>query len=63
VKNRRTKKRHLIMDVKENQPVTVYDLFSRFDIELRVFHKDAGRLAIDFNVPGSMRIARGNNGG
>ena len=61
-KRRNKKKRHLILDVLPNEKVTAFDMFSRFDIELSVIQRDAGRLAIDFNIPGNVRIAKGNNG-
>jgi len=61
MKNRRSKrkKRHVIMRMKPNQTLTVYDMFSRFDFEITLIQKDSGRTELDFNIPGSMRIARG----
>lgn len=47
------------MDILPNEPVTAFDIYSRFELELRVFQKDSGRMAIDFLVPGSIRLARG----
>jgi len=59
MKNRKSKrKRHIILNVSPNQKVTVFDIFSRFDIELTVVEKGAGRLALDFFIPGSIRIAK-----
>jgi len=61
-RKRSKKKRHFLVDVLPNENVTVFDMFSRFDIEMKILQRDAGRLAIDFLLPGSVRIAKGNNG-
>lgn len=60
MKNRRSKrkKRHITMRIKPNQTLTIYDMFSRFDFEITLIQKDSGRMELDFNIPGSIRIAK-----
>ena len=60
MKNRTKKRRHVLIDVEPREKLTVYDIHSRFAVELNVIEKGIGRLAIDFNIPGSMRVAKGS---
>ena len=57
-KQRHRKRHHVFMRMKPNQTLTVFDMFSRFDFEITLIQKDAGRMELDFNIPGNVRVAK-----
>lgn len=55
---RKRKKHRVVFQVKTNEKLSVFDLFSRFDFEVQLT-EEAGRTYLNFLCPYSMRFARG----
>lgn len=57
---KKIRRRHVSFRVNPHEKLVVFDIFSRFSLELSIIEKSTGRLEIDFLVPGNIRITKGS---